>query len=179
MQPIGPLMWEHRTIERVIRVFKDQILHMQQENAIDVAFIDAAVDFIRTYADRTHHGKEEAILFRDLANKELSEEHARIMAELIEEHRFARATTRNLVEARDRYVRGDPVPLGEFITHFRTLSDFYPQHIEKEDRHFFYPAMEYFSDEEREAMLREFYEFDRKMIHEKYNQIADLLERWE
>ncbi|MDG6256094.1 MAG: hypothetical protein QCH35_00690 [Methanomicrobiaceae archaeon] len=106
MEPIGPLMWEHRTIERVIGIFDSQILRMRQGHAIDIPFIDTAVDFIRTYADRTYHGKEEDILFRDLAGKDLSEEHARIMAELIEEHTFARATTRKLVAARDRYVIG-------------------------------------------------------------------------
>jgi hemerythrin-like domain-containing protein len=179
MKPIGPLMWEHRAIERVIGVFDSQILRMQRMNAIDVVFIDTAVDFIRTYADRTHHGKEEEILFRDLAKKDLSADHARIMAELIEEHTFARATTRKLVKARDRYVRGGNAPIDEVITLLRTISDFYPKHIEKEDWHFFYPAMEYFSEEEQAAMLQEFSEFDRKMIHEKYRQIADLLVQWE
>jgi len=38
--------------------------------------------------------------------------------------------------------------------------------------------MEYYTTEEQDAMLREFYEFDRKMIHEKYNAVADLLDRW-
>lgn len=178
MKPIGPLMWEHRAIERVTGAFNSQILRMKQENVIDVVFIDTAVDFIRTYADRTHHGKEEAILFRDLAKKELSDDHEQNMSELIEEHKFARATTKKLVEARDRYVRGGIVPLDEVISLFRTLSDFYPQHIEKEDKHFFFPAMEYFSIEEQDAMLQEFYEFDRKMIHEKYEQIASMLEHW-
>ena len=28
-------------------------------------FVDAVVDFIRVYADRTYHGREEDILFRD------------------------------------------------------------------------------------------------------------------
>jgi len=35
--------------------------------------VDVAVDFIVTYADRTHHGKEEDILFRDLQDKNLLE----------------------------------------------------------------------------------------------------------
>ena len=41
-------------------------------------------------------------------------------------------------------------------------------HIEKEDKHFFIPAMDYFSRDEQQKMLDEFREFDRKMIHEKY-----------
>ena len=33
---------------------------------VDPVFIDTAVDFIRTYADRCHHGKEEDLLFKAL-----------------------------------------------------------------------------------------------------------------
>jgi hemerythrin-like domain-containing protein len=52
--------------------------------------LDSAVDFIRTYADRTHHGKEEDILFRDLAKKDLSAQDQSVMQELINEHTYAR-----------------------------------------------------------------------------------------
>jgi len=45
-------------------------------------------------------------------------------------------------------------------------------HIEKEDKRFFHPIMNYFSRQEMDAMLQEFEEFDRKVIHEKY---ADLV----
>ena len=47
-----------------------------------------------------------------------------------------------------------------------TLAGFYPKHIEKEDKHFFFPVMEYFSREEMDRMLADFAEFDRLMIHE-------------
>jgi len=46
------------------------------------------------------------------------------------------------------------------------LVDFYPKHIEKEDKHFFIPIMEYFNTAEKDAMLEEGYEFDQKSIHE-------------
>jgi len=43
----------------------------------------------------------------------------------------------------------------------KTLLDFYPRHIEKEDKHFFIPCMEYFSEAEKEAMLKEEWELIR------------------
>jgi hemerythrin-like domain-containing protein len=51
------------------------------------------------------------------------------------------------------------------------LVTLYPAHIEKEDKRFFYPCLEYFSREEQDKMLAEFWEFDRKMIHEKYQNV--------
>jgi hemerythrin-like domain-containing protein len=50
----------------------------------------------------------------------------------------------------------------------QTLIEFYPKHIEKEDKVFLPSSRKYFSEEDDQAMLTEFWEFDRNMIHEKY-----------
>ena len=52
------------------------------------------------------------------------------------------------------------------------LVDFYPKHIEKEDKHFFIPITEYFNKTEKNGMLEEGYGFDQKLIHEKYASIV-------
>ena len=84
--------------------------------------MDIAVDFIRVYADRTHHGKEEAILFRELKNKPLSTEDRRVMNELIEEHVFGRQTTKTLVDANIRYRNGDKTALADISDTLQTIS---------------------------------------------------------
>lgn len=172
MLPIAPLMIEHRLIERMIGVLEHEIARIQDAGAVDPVFVDQAVDFIRVYADKTHHGKEEEILFRELAKKPLDEDHARIMAELVEEHKFGRQTTAILVSAKDRWVAGEREALEEVLQQARVLVEFYPEHIDKEDNHFFKPVMEYFSPAERADMLVEGHEFDRKMIHWKYLQVV-------
>jgi hemerythrin-like domain-containing protein len=53
---------------------------------------------------------------------------------------------------------------------------FYPKHIEKEDKHFFIPCMDYFSQKEKDKMFEESWEFDRKLFHEKYTKIVEALE---
>jgi len=55
--------------------------------------------------------------------------------------------------------------------------DLYPKHIELEDAHFFFPCQDLLSKEESEKMLNEFWEFDRKMIHDKYSEIVLSLEK--
>jgi len=149
---------------------------MEDAHELDPRFIDTAVDFLRTYADRCHHGKEEDILFRDLAKKPLSPELKQIMDELVAEHVFARKTVGAMVAAKERYVHGDHEAVAEVVAHVRTLVGFYPGHIAKEDKHFFLPCMGYFTKEEQAAMLQEGYEFDRKLIHEKYAKIVEAAE---
>lgn len=175
MKPIGPLMWEHRLIEKMLRSFEGETKKITEQKKVNPLFIDTAVDFIRTYADRTHHGKEEDILFRDLVKKQLSPEHSRIMEELVEEHKHARKMVGMLVDAKERHLKGKNTSQ-EVVALLKELAHFYPIHIEKEDKHFFYPCMAYFTPEEQDKMLAEFYEFDRKMIHEKYGNVVKQIE---
>lgn len=172
MKPIGPLMWEHRLIEEMIRLLDAEVDKIREKREINILLIDHAVDFFRTYADRTHHGKEEDILFRDLAKKSLSWEHNRIMEELIEEHVQARKKVGRLIKAKNNFLAGscESAPVADCI---RDLISFYPPHIEKEDKHFFFPCLNYFSPAEQDRMLAEFQEFDRRMIHEKYTKAVE------
>jgi hemerythrin-like domain-containing protein len=170
-------MIEHRLIERMLSVIRNVLSEIEAKHKIDPVFVDTAVDFIRVYADRTHHGKEEDILFRELKNKKLATEDRRIMEELIEEHVFGRQTTKALVDANDRYCNGEQAALTDIAANLRILTEFYPRHIAKEDKVFFPSSRNYFTDEEDQALLTEFYEFDRKMIHEKYTSLVDGFER--
>ncbi len=177
MQARGPLMIEHRLIERMLAKIQNMLAQVEQTAKIDPSFVDIAVDFIRTYADRTHHGKEEDILFRKLNNKGLSDVDRKVMDELIEEHIYGRKTTKALVEANTSYRNGNSSALGDIATCLRILVDFYPKHIEKEDKIFFPASRAYFSEAEDQTMLAEFLAFDQKMIHEKYKSVVDALEK--
>jgi len=49
------------------------------------------------YSDRTHHGKEEEILFAALSKKRLDVENAHLVEKLVEEHRQSRAKVKEPV----------------------------------------------------------------------------------
>ena len=174
MLPIGLLMREHRLIEKMVEKLKNE-KESVKNGRVNTDFLDTAIDFFRTYADKTHHGKEEDILFRELENKKTSSEHKQIMHELIQEHITARNTVKSLIEAKERYLKADKDSINEIEGLLSKLIELYPTHISKEDKRFFYSAMDYFSTQEKEAMLKKFYDFDRNMIHEKYGGIVDTI----
>ena len=171
------MMAEHRLIERMIEILNTELKAIQANKEVDPVFIDNVVDFVRTYADQTHHGKEEDILFRELKKKDLKPEHEATMNELIQEHIFGRKTTGELVEENRKYAQGDKGALNTIIEKIETLVGFYPKHIEKEDKHFFIPVMKYFSKEEQDAMLEEGQIYDRRMIHRKYDALVNDYEK--
>jgi hemerythrin-like domain-containing protein len=175
MQPIGPLMIEHRLIEKVIEIIRVTSEKAKNGKQINELFIDMTVDFIRIYADRTHHGKEEDILFRDLSRKQMSGDDKKIMNELVNEHVTARKAVKALVEAKSQYFKGDTTKISVIVHMFDALTHLYPDHIRKEDKIFFPSVMKYFNKAEQKKMLDEMWEFDRKMIHEKYKLVAENL----
>jgi len=169
-------MAEHRLIERMIALMEQEILSVSETGRVHSEFIDEAVDFIRTYADRIHHGKEEEILFRACAKKELKEEDMKMMKELIEEHKYGRQTVAELVQAGEAY-KGERAATEAVGRKLKELTGFYPKHIRKEDEVFFLNSEKYFSEEELGKMLSDFREFDSSMIHEKYSAVIKSLEK--
>jgi hemerythrin-like domain-containing protein len=170
MLPIGPLMIEHRLIERMIALLGKEGERIARENNIQVKFIDTAVDFIKTYADRCHHGKEEDILFRELDKKKISDEHKRMLKEILDEHQQSRKAVADLEDAKAKFLKGDRESLSRVVKTMQFLVGLYARHIEKEDKHFFPACMEYFTQEEKDAMLAQEYEFDKGLIHQMYKE---------
>lgn len=177
MNPIEFLMEEHDLIAKMMTLFGKEIERLKQGQG-SFCFIHDAIDFFKSYGDRTHHGKEEDILFRELGQKNLSEEHRNQMAELLEEHVLAREKIKHLNELNEKFIKGEHDVQIEIVSVLEDLSAFYKQHIEKENTHFFVSANEYMNEDEWKRMMDEFAEFDRSVIHEKYKAlIADMESR--
>jgi len=172
VKPRGRLMVEHRLIEKYLAQAADRIGAMK-DDTYDPVLVDGVVDFIRTYADRTHHGKEEDILFAGLAKKEMRPTDTEAMRTLVEEHRLAREKVREVVRLNEDYRRGDHAAAARIKEIVAWLAAFYPDHIRREDRLFFPDTERYFSPAELDAMLAQFDAFDRDMIHEKYKALLD------
>lgn len=176
MWPIGPLMREHRLIERLIKVMEDKADGLRSGQPGDPDLVKQVVDFFRDYADLCHHGKEEDILFSELDERGLTPELQTIMEQLVREHVQGREMVGRLEEANQRFENGDKGALQEVADLLDKLTAFYPKHIAKEDEEFFYPCMELFSKEEKDAMLEKFWEFDRQLIHELNEKLVSALE---
>lgn len=170
MQPIGPLMHEHRLIERMIALMGQELERLKRGEEPDLRFTDHAVDFIRYFADACHHGKEEEILFRDvLAKQDVEERYRELTNRLKREHAYARDLTAKLDKASRRHRDNGGAESAQAIQDaLHRLVQFYPRHIATEDEEYFHQVMECFDQGEQEAMLREFDEVEKRVLHERY-----------
>ena len=176
MEIIHVLMAEHRMIERMVRLMKKELGGLELSSKANPEFIYSAVDFFTNYADTTHHGKEEGILFKALEGKPLTPNHRAAMGQLVREHGIAREEVKGLHEAAQRYERGDLDAIAHISSHLKRLVELYPPHISLEDREFFPGSMGYLTPEERKRMLEEAQSYDAGMAHRKY---VDIVVRYE
>ena len=170
IEPIEILFKEHKTIRKMIMFLKKLEQDEKKIEQMTPIYFDHIIDFFHTYADETHHGKEEKILFKKLQNRNLSVADKTLMDELIEEHKLARKLVSDLKNAKNEKKFNQ---IQEILSKIITL---YEQHIEKENTRFFPPAFSYFSKDEIKNILREFIDVDKEMIHKKYLDVVVELE---
>ena len=174
MKPRGPLMIEHRLIEKMMGCIEKRIPQIKESNKIEPVFIDSIIDFMRTYTDGIHHGKEEEIYFRECAKKNMEAHEVELLNELIEEHDLSREAIEAIAQAKENYLEGEDV-LDLILAKLQSLVDIYRGHIDKEDHHFFPDSEKYFSETEQVRILGEFLKFDKTVIQEKYRLLIETL----
>jgi hemerythrin-like domain-containing protein len=80
------------------------------------------------------------------------------------------------MEAKNAVVAGEKDRLRDVLDAMNQLIEFYPQHIEKEDKHFFPDTERHYTKGELDEMIHSFYTFDMRMIHEKYAGVVGAME---
>jgi hemerythrin-like domain-containing protein len=168
-------MIEHRVVERMLALLDRENRRMAETGVLDPSFIRRAADFFETFVDRFHHGKEEEVFFRFLESKQLSPEDRAMMKQLIAEHALSRAALKEFKAVWDGNTAREEL-LGAATRLFETFMRSYPDHIDKEDRHFFPSAMNYLSDREQEALLETYSNFDSNFVMDIYRALLEELE---
>jgi hemerythrin-like domain-containing protein len=119
--PMKKLVDEHVLIKKWIALIPEVIKNLDVESAQGRQVILDGVDFIRSFADKFHHAKEEDILFKYF------DENLEMINVMREDHRRGRNHVRAILEALDRKDKG---AISEHLNGYRELLT---EHIRKED----------------------------------------------
>lgn len=179
MALIDLLLGEHKLIWRMISHIDSELARMQAIGQADPTFLDITADFFRVYTDICHHGKEEHILFSELATKPLPPELSTMMGQLVRQHEHLRQVVKELIAVNALYIHGSREAFQEIERILRALNTFYPRHLRTEEEHFFLPAIAYLSQQESIAMAKTFPQFDARLIHELYREKVLNLEEYQ
>ena len=152
MKPTEILSSEHRVIERVLDCLEAIVRQAKAAGRLEPQPARDAVAFFRDFADRCHHGKEEAHLFPALEAKGFPRQGGPTGV-MLREHEQGRTHVRGMAEAIDAAATGDAAALGQFIEHAKGYLALLREHIYKEDHVLFQLADRTLSEADQQALV--------------------------
>lgn len=180
MQPTNILRGEHRTIERMLAVLQRAAAKLEEGERIDPTIFEKAVDFIRNYADRFHHAKEEDVLFRTMEAHGFPGNGGPIGVMLME-HEEGRAHVRGMDEALKTQPKDGEEARASLIHHARGFAELLSAHIYKEDNVLYPMGEQLLPPAVQERMLEQFETLERSVLdpdeHRRYLAMVEELEK--
>ncbi len=136
----GALVNEHRLILRMIALLEHNATRTAAKTYSNWHFYLDGVDFIRNYADRFHHAKEEDVLFEALIKNGMPRDHSPVAAMLME-HEQGRAFVKSMETAALEELSGQAGREMTIADNALAYAALLREHIAKEDE-ILYPLAE-------------------------------------
>jgi hemerythrin-like domain-containing protein len=141
--------------------------------------LDQILEFIKTFADTCHHGKEEDILFVAMESAGIPRDSGPIGV-MLKEHETGRSYVRNMSEAAGKYQAGGSVHRSQFVENAKKYTDLLTQHIDKEDNILYPMADMQLSEEMQRELIIQFNKLEQEKIgagkHEELHELLHHLE---
>ena len=171
---------EHKLILRMIKVLIVASEKLEKGEDVSLGLFKQVVDFIRTFADRCNHGKEQDTLFPLMEEKGILR-HRGPIAVMLMEHEQGRQYVKGLAEALSKYESGDKTAKRAIIENARGYAELLDQHIYKEDNILYPMGDKVLSPSDNKELLEKFDKIEREVIgegrHEYYLRMIGELEK--
>lgn len=155
MESIKIMVEEHENIRRMLKVVRSICYEVMTKGDYDINDFPRIIDFIRTYADKHHHGKEEDILFETMkAELEALAKSGAITGMYIE-HDQGRLFMLNLERALEEFKNGKDEARLDIIANAIAYTDLLDRHIQKENTALYKFAEKMLSEESKDFINKE------------------------
>ncbi len=169
---------EHEAILRMLDAAEEVARQLEAGIAVAPSTLSGLLEFLRVFADRCHHGKEEDCLFPKLEQKGMPS-HGGPIGIMLMEHDLGRGYIRDMAAASDAYLTGQPDAARNWAAAAHNYADLLRGHIGKENNILFVMAERILSDSDQ-AELSEAFENVEEMklgkgTHERLHALMDSL----
>lgn len=137
---------EHKNIRRILRVARNISYQLMINGEYDLEDLPKIIDFVRTYADKHHHGKEEDILFETMKKELEAIAKSGAITGMYIEHDMGRLYMSNLEKAIEAFKSGNDIARLDIIANTISYTDLLDRHIEKENTALYKLAEKMLSD---------------------------------
>jgi len=162
------LINEHKAIILTLGILDKISGLLENDKEVDIIDVKDIIEFLKVFADKCHHGKEEDYLFPALEKAGIRKENGPIGVMLLE-HMQGRKYIKEMQDS----IADNAVKKEEFITAARGYSFLLRNHIEKENNVLFPMGDLKLSDETQQQLIDEFEKFEENVIgkgkHEEFH----------
>lgn len=176
--PTERLEWEHHCIQKVVGAMAPLAETLEKDGNVDAETLRGIIQFMRTMADKCHHGKEEKHLFSLLEKKGVPINGCPLGILLLE-HQKGRTLVTKLSELTESYAGGNSSVRPEIAKCLHELMHLYPGHIWKEEYLLFPMTGKIVPSNELAEMSKDFEAVDKTFgpdLHDRFLQSALKLE---
>ncbi|AVQ46383.1 hemerythrin domain-containing protein [Clostridium botulinum] len=133
MNSIELMVNEHKNIKRMLAVIRKYCFKLLKNKEVDYNDFYRIIDFVRNYADKHHHGKEEDYLFNRMVDEIKGPTEKLVKHGMLVEHDLGRLYMQNLEKALKALENGEEEAKIDIIANAVSYTDLLYRHIEKED----------------------------------------------
>ncbi len=169
---------EHEAILKMLDVAEEVAGRIEKEMTVTPETLAGLLEFLRLFADRCHHGKEEDVLFPKLGEKGLSP-NAGPVAVMLYEHEQGRGLIRSMAEASESFAAGEKAAAKKWAAAARAYARLLRAHIDKENEVLFVMAERLLSNAEQAELTEAFERVEVEKMgegtHERLHLLMDKL----
>ncbi len=179
MKPTEDLMNDHAAISIVLSIMRKIAEDISSGKGCKYDEVESIIDFLQTFADKCHHGKEEQVLFPALEEAGISRDNGPVGV-MLYEHTIGREFISQMIGAmhnKDGHSSRSDNELAESMVQYANLLS---NHIMKENHILFPMADKVLDEEKQEEINKQFLNIEEnvvgKGVHEKYHRLIHELE---
>jgi hemerythrin-like domain-containing protein len=172
------LRHEHEAILEMLDAAMETARNLHHKHPMPPETLSGLVEFLRTFADRCHHGKEEGHLFPLLEQKGLPRTGGPIGV-MLSEHEQGRALIRQMSDAAAQYAAGQTSAGSRWADAALDYVELLRAHIMKENNILFVMAERLLTGDEQEALSEAFEKVEQEKLgpgtHERMHALMNRL----
>lgn len=181
MKSIDILVEEHKYIKMVLGEIRLQCISIVHGEEVNYKLFYNVIDFVRNFADKYHHKKEEDRLFNIMTEQLGLSTASGPVAGMLVEHDMGRAHIMDLEKALKECENGNSDAKVDIIAHAIGYEQLLLKHIDKEDNAIYRHAERSLPKETLEKLDTEFeaveQDSENAAIRDKYMKFAKSLQR--
>lgn len=178
MLPTEDLIREHNAIKIMLSIMSKIAENIKNDKGVDTYDIEKIVDFLKTFADKCHHGKEENALFPALVEAGIQKEGGPVGV-MLHEHVVGREYIKDISSSNEKYIIGSSESIQLIAESLSNYINLLHKHIQKEENILFPMAEKVLSIQKQNKIFDQFEKIEEDVIghgvHEQYHELLNEL----